>query len=110
MSDEKLRNCPFCGGEAEIAHGSRGDGTPWEYVACSICESGAPHAINVGDSAKKWNSRTITEAEFNIAVSNANRALNLEYEKTFIGPVVYVDTMKVILKAALSALGITVKE
>ena len=36
MTNEKLKSCPFCGGDAEISQG-RFDGKDTSYVMCRKC-------------------------------------------------------------------------
>jgi len=51
---DKLKNCPFRGGEAEKPKGEKGDGSPWYYIECLECGSVAEPDI--------WNTRPIEQA------------------------------------------------
>ncbi len=53
-SEIKLKNCPFCGGEAYL-------GESWEQtkiVQCSVCGCGTRHFLNKLDAVETWNKRT----------------------------------------------------
>ena len=62
--DDKLKPCPFCGGEAGFSTGKNGDGSDWHYIECGDCGAMGPyishasHNIAVKESlAEKWNER-----------------------------------------------------
>ena len=54
MSEEKLRNCPFCGGEAELEI----NGLYWD-VNCKRCLAnvGAYKCYNKKQAVEAWNKR-----------------------------------------------------
>ena len=57
---QKLRSCPFCGGEAEIFEN---DDRPNEWYAACVnpeckCEAYLPFAKTVTEAAAAWNRRT----------------------------------------------------
>lgn len=61
MDDEKLKPCPFCGGEARITYGATRntvDGKPvkGECVYCENCFVSIFY-ISQGMAAKAWNRR-----------------------------------------------------
>ena len=47
---DKLKLCPFCGGEADPSEGQKGDGSPYYYVECLRCAATA-------EGAEAWNTR-----------------------------------------------------
>ncbi len=54
MSDMKLRECPFCGGDAGKSIGMRTDNTVFTYVECESCAATA-------DTVDAWNRRHCEE-------------------------------------------------
>lgn len=62
MSEQKLKPCPFCGGEAYI-HEIKEDflGVGWKIkgycVACTDCHSGTEYDKDKNISIKAWNRR-----------------------------------------------------
>lgn len=61
---EKLKPCPFCGGDAEYDNSDSG---PFEWIACQKCGARGP-TINynrkkLGDSRAAWNRRTPIDAK-----------------------------------------------
>jgi hypothetical protein len=50
-----LKPCPFCGGEADVSEGTKGDNEPWWYVECMKCGA-------TGESVEAWNKRPAQEA------------------------------------------------
>lgn len=50
MSVPELKPCPFCGGQPEWNKGARGDGTDWNYLACSECEAMGPYRSDADTS------------------------------------------------------------
>ena len=54
MSDEKLKRCPFCGGEPELWHNKT-----WDYVVrCTICGARTrQHHDNDAGAIIAWNQR-----------------------------------------------------
>lgn len=56
MSDERLKPCPFCGGEAKVAHEYTEE---WklEYVMCFRCGCSTPSAISEDTVIQIWNTR-----------------------------------------------------
>lgn len=56
MSDERLLPCPFCGGEAKVAHEYTEE---WklEYVMCFRCGCSTPSAISEDTVIQMWNTR-----------------------------------------------------
>lgn len=53
MSDQKLKPCPFCGGEAR----RRGDEYS-EAVICDICRASSGWQGNFDNARRIWNTRT----------------------------------------------------
>lgn len=56
MSDERPRECPFCGGEAKVAHEYT---ETWKlaYVMCFRCGCSTPSAISEDTVIQIWNTR-----------------------------------------------------
>ena len=50
ITPEDLKHCPFCGGEADVSLGQKGDGFNWWYVECVKCGA-------MCDSVEDWNRR-----------------------------------------------------
>lgn len=50
INESDLLPCPFCGGDAGIAEGSKKGGQPWFYVECDNCHATA-------ESVEDWNRR-----------------------------------------------------
>lgn len=58
MEDEKLKDCPFCGGEAEIVReGNRSQSTQYACTDCG-CQLETPETFGFGGY---WNQRTAIE-------------------------------------------------
>lgn len=59
----KLKNCPFCGGKAELFHGSEGWYNTTSYVKCSLCGTATkefPMSVEYTSNekaAEAWNKR-----------------------------------------------------
>lgn len=58
MSDETLKPCPFCGGEAEMCHVTQ----LWEprdayWVKCKNCRISGTHHTTEAEAIAAWNSR-----------------------------------------------------
>ncbi len=51
---DKLRECPFCGGEAELR---KYHNELENYVVCVRCASRTPFVNTAGDAIKRWNTR-----------------------------------------------------
>lgn len=56
MSDERLLPCPFCGGEAKVAH-EYTEAWKLEYVMCFRCGCSTPPAISEDTVIQIWNTR-----------------------------------------------------
>lgn len=54
MSDDKLKPCPFCGGEAEVEE----DYINSFIAVCGKCFATARRMYSPSAAAKKWNRRT----------------------------------------------------
>ena len=54
MSDERLLPCPFCGGEAKVAH-EYTEAWKLEYVMCFRCGCSTPPAISEYTVIQIWN-------------------------------------------------------
>ena len=54
MTEQKLKPCPFCGGEASI-YVAHDDGY---YVCCDECGCGLPVYNTEEDAIREWNRRT----------------------------------------------------
>lgn len=52
---EKLKKCPFCGGEAHIIGGKTEDEVAW--VVCIQCYAESAVLDSKQDAAKAWNRR-----------------------------------------------------
>lgn len=52
---EKLKKCPFCGGEAEIIGGKTEDEVAW--VVCKQCYAESPVHSSKKDAVNAWNRR-----------------------------------------------------
>lgn len=50
MSELRLRDCPFCGGRAELTSGM---GEHW--VLCRTCKGSGPTASKIESAANQWN-------------------------------------------------------
>lgn len=50
---DKLKPCPFCGGEASRSMGITNDGKDWPYIECIDCAAMA--------EPEEWNKRVIDE-------------------------------------------------
>ena len=48
---EKLKPCPFCGGEAKLIDDD------WSYVICTKCGIHPYHRISLKDAIEEWNNR-----------------------------------------------------
>lgn len=57
MSDEKLKPCPFCGGEAEIKETENDVGCKIWYIECSDCELTIKNGYLPKGLIRKWNTR-----------------------------------------------------
>lgn len=59
MSDEKLRPCPFCGGEAEISHVRDicRDPQDWYWGKCHSCHISGSHYPTEAEAIAAWNTR-----------------------------------------------------
>ena len=85
MSDERLKPCPFCGGEAKVAHEYTEE---WklEYVMCFRCGCSTPSAISEDTVIQIWNTRKpmerimerLEEAGFKFVTHGGNRMVSLE--------------------------------
>ena len=53
MPDLKLRECPFCGGKAELFHSYDG----YHCVQCTCCACGTIHMRTESGAARMWNRR-----------------------------------------------------
>ncbi len=51
MTDTRLKNCPFCGGEAEAVT------LDYEYVRCDKCHFGIAR-LTIDEAIAAWNRRT----------------------------------------------------
>ena len=56
MSDERLKLCPVCGGEAKVAH-EYTEAWKLEYVMCFRCGCSTPPAISEDTVIQIWNTR-----------------------------------------------------
>lgn len=57
--DEKLKPCPFCGGEFSLDDGIwkiRGNPCTY-YILCPHCEAGIANEYSVDAAIKRWNTR-----------------------------------------------------
>ena len=66
MSETKLLNCPFCGGEAEIVVGKfeyeRSPGVKYDYTArCKECASESDLFYSEEEAINAWNTRKLME-------------------------------------------------
>ena len=57
---EKLKPCPFCGHEFDLAEGLTGFGkkTKAIYIVCLSCGARTPIEFSIEDVVKAWNRRT----------------------------------------------------
>ena len=53
MPDYKLRECPFCGGKAELFHSYDG----YHCVQCTCCACGTIHMRTESGAVRMWNRR-----------------------------------------------------
>lgn len=59
----EIKNCPFCGGEAELQHGSFIGGKTTSYVMCLKCRASSEPVVTVSslcsddEAIKRWNER-----------------------------------------------------
>ena len=64
MTDNELKPCPFCGGEARLQHG------PFiatmVSIKCTKCGINTPLCDRIKEAIEKWNTRTITEIEVKV--------------------------------------------
>jgi Lar family restriction alleviation protein len=51
---EKLKPCPFCGGQADIIRSAN----HWFFVRCPACEASKPGFETENDAVEAWNSRS----------------------------------------------------
>lgn len=58
MKEPKLLNCPFCGGEAKVAHYSNGWDEWWRIICkgCNISQTGS-YKTTEEEAIKAWNTR-----------------------------------------------------
>lgn len=59
MSDIKLKECPFCGGEAKIIKQGHREYAPTYYVRCTtiFCRIATPHYKKEAEVIRIWNTR-----------------------------------------------------
>lgn len=74
MSDERLLPCPFCGGEAKVAHEYTEE---WklEYVMCFRCGCSTPSAVSEDTVIQIWNTRKPMERIMEKLEEERKRAL-----------------------------------
>lgn len=64
---EKLKPCPFCGGEAEVKKKEFGDNTGYAFITCKSCEASTKRFTKsldysaVYEAIKSWNRRVSDE-------------------------------------------------
>ena len=49
---EKLKKCPFCGGEAEVVGGN-----PYHWVFCKNCDAESKQMSTIDGAIAAWNTR-----------------------------------------------------
>lgn len=59
MHDLKLRECPFCGGKAELFHSYDG----YHCVQCTCCACGTIHVRTERAAIRMWNRRAGEEGK-----------------------------------------------
>ena len=84
MNNEKLKPCPFCGGEAEIVGGPE-NWTPTFYdpdsggdpiaVVCKTCACGLHFFDGYAEAITAWNTRAEPTVTFN-QTGNNNKVIN----------------------------------
>lgn len=57
---EKLKNCPFCGGDAYITTFTKN--YPSQYVTCRLCAAMSTVCANNDAATNSWNTRRTPEA------------------------------------------------
>ena len=57
MSEEKLKPCPFCGGEASVYETGYMYSAPQYYICCDECGSGIAVFNTEQDAIEAWNRR-----------------------------------------------------
>jgi len=68
MSEEKLRNCPFCGGEASVYESGYMYTAPSYYVCCDECGSGTTVFYTEEEAIEAWNKRVADVGKTSIIV------------------------------------------
>lgn len=67
MTNETLKNCPFCAGEASFSVGTSNQGIgfnmPMEYIECLDCSASTSMFQKQKDAIPAWNTRT-TDANY----------------------------------------------
>ena len=55
MSDsEKLKDCPFCGGKAEMRHIDEGENEGADFIQCAQCEASTNLQFSIKDDGRPW--------------------------------------------------------
>ena len=57
MSEEKLKSCPFCGGEASVYQAGYMYSAPQYYIFCDECGCETPVFNTEQDAIEAWNRR-----------------------------------------------------
>ncbi|EET0845877.1 restriction alleviation protein, Lar family [Escherichia coli] len=62
LTQPKLKECPFCGGNARLWVEAGINIDVWGYAECDLCEARGAWAPSVAAAAEKWNRRAGDEA------------------------------------------------
>ena len=68
MSKEKLKSCPFCGGEARVTGSESLGSVNYYYVYCTECNTCTDEYAGRQSAIEAWNKRVADDGKTSIIV------------------------------------------